>query len=332
MAGPYFSRWTGEEIDDAIGRARFLQTNGGVGSLVMEMESLTGMTTWANQRQMWRDKLTNTLYIYALLVNNTGSTVAANTPLLRVPAMDSDYTDIVLSFLCFVQVSGGNITGYETAHIKYDSLNDYFYICSPIAIPDGSRIVIHGSSKMSQLASGFFSRNLYPSALAADIIDAFFHGYGANTWQMGDFTYSQDVATRLDPTQRATDCTGIIWMAYNSQGIHPKGSVSQTIFSDGIVLSAAPSGEALDLSMGMPGDIIAYEHLEGGVMTFSHCTLYLGNDTVGEMSVNYRDAEGTTVTDGGNTYTITNRKGPYRIPLSAATYKNDYNRYLIRFL
>ena len=297
----------------------------GTGWLTLTANNETGMTLTSNSRA-YREKASSSMNLFLKLTNNTGSTVAAMTPLVSFDGLDILYDTVMIGITATIYKADNSvITTVPT--IYWDSnLNKAAIRLSSYGIADQAVCVISGASPLSISASKLICRGRYPNTLAGEILTHMLNGDAQHPWAPGDFTYSNDYSTRLDPDARATDCSGMIYLAYLLSGMHPsRGNGSHSYWSDGIVLAYADVDEDLDLSNALPGDIIIY-HAPGDRTDITHCTLYAGGDVVYEMAYTYPDAE--------HAIGIQDGKGPYAITSTPAhAYRKDTRgRYLIRVL
>lgn len=295
----------------------------GPGGLTIKVTNATGMTMGA-ESWCYREKANSAMLCYIRLTNNTGSTVAADTTLVTLGDWSVDDTILLRGIAGTVYHSDNTVTTalptlfqdtvLEKASIKFENA----------IIPDGSYVIITGYAPVSATTSPLLARGQYDELLAMRICHAFLHGYNGYSWAPGDFTYSQNAATRLDPSQRATDCSGMVYLAYGSEGLSPgRGSGSDPYWADGIVLAYADVNEDLDVSNALPGDVITYA-FANDPRDMTHCTLYAGGDVCYENAYTYPAAEQAAG--------CVNGQGPYAIPTPASKYRKDRIRYLVRFL
>lgn len=313
---------------------------GGSGTIVFDLIAKTGMTSISTSQYLSRDKLNNKLYCYIMSKNETGESIVANTHLFEIPAIDLSYSSITLRGIMTAVINSDGTWEFGTGFIRKvtDGDTTSYYLTVNIAIPDGANLVMIGECSTSPTVSLLLNKGYYNQSLAEEICDNVLHGTeDYSWWRQGAFQYSNSDSVRLNPTDKKTDCTGIIYMAFQLLGIHPRGSVPKAILPDGMLISHATAGNPLDISLAKAGDIICYKR--SGETSVTHCSLYAGNDTIYEMAQTYPDA-GTPVING-DTYVgqpdqelyITNGYGPYIIPTPASIYRmSNYTRYLVRYL
>ena len=295
-----------------------------------------------------RDKETNRLAVSVALENTGSAAVAANQPLVYLPGFQTGSGNMAMrGVACYVygstgalqSVGAGMLKSVEARRLAADESGrtlpiDYVQaIRATVPVPAGGKVVFLGEMPTSPCRSALLNRGGYDEALGEKICGYFLHGYSADyagtshTWTPGSFTYDNSAgAHRTTPGERRTDCSGMVYTAYMLAGLHPRDSVPENLFSDGMVVAYAPVGQDLDTSLGLPGDVICYENLDSydatDINRITHVGLYAGNDTVYEMAETYPAAENRTA-----------MTGPYAISTPASAYrKSNRARYLVRYL
>jgi hypothetical protein len=332
--------------------------------LVSQPETLFFLNN--NHRRVFHDKKSNT-FVFDVVMVNTGDDIALNAPLFYIPELKSRYDRCMLSADVVVyvydddptQISDRTITKmiYPALFLVKGSGGaeaglDYFCIGS--ALPQNSIIKISGSAPSSQV-QGWINSPFYDADLAQAVCDMALHGPGVagsgiEDWE-GELVYGKDESwdnntwnnKRIDPTSGRTDCSGLVYMAYQLCGPYPQNSVQPSYVTDGILVSYAAAGEKLDLSAARPGDIICYQNTDRSVdrwESWTHCALYVGNNHVVEMAQRYPVEEhalhGGIDMDGTGPYLIQTPADEYR-GYGLQHYDNGNaipkrNRAVVRFL
>lgn len=296
----------------------------GTGILTLNITNVSGMSM-SDQSRVYREKENSSMNVYARFENDTGSEIPASTALMTFDSLDVPQNIAMLGIVATIHNSDGTEL-YRVPYLYWDTNYNKAAIRLGTAIPAGSWLLLAGQAPLSASRSLMICRGNSPATVAGDIANHMLNGVTGNSWAPGDFAYSNSDTTRLDPLARATDCSGMIYLAFKTMGLQPsRGSLSETYWSDGIVLAYADVDEDLDLSNALPGDIIIY-HAPGDRADITHCTLYAGGDVVYEMAYTYPDAE--------HAIGIQDHTGPYAITSTPAhAYRKDTRgRYLVRVL
>ncbi len=303
--------------------------NSGPGILRLRMTSETEMTLV--DPVCYRTKADSTLHINVNMRNNTDADIPADTHLISFDyfiTIDTAESDPdtprranLWGITCIIHETDGTVTAHNP-YLEYVT-GDKTYLALDAAIPVGARVIIMGAAPLSVTKNKVLLRGKHDAALADLICHTFLYGTPTDPWKPGDFTYSNGVH-RLSPSYRESDCSGMTYIAYHENQLRPsRSSVATSYWADGMVIAYAPPDQPLDLSQALPADIICY-HLANDPTRIIHCSLYAGHDVTYEMSSNYTDAENAAGAVDG--------QGPYRINTSASVYKNNYGRYVVRFL
>ena len=316
-----------EQIDNILK----ILGDSGPGLVRMALHSEAGMTLVSPA--IWRTKNDSSLFMSVNFKNSTGADIAADEHLLSFDNITIDTAEVdplaprtvkLWGIMCTFYHDDGTVTSYEP-YLKYVPADLKSYFCIDHAIPQNCRVVVFGKAPLSVTKCDFILRRKHPTRLADDICYAFLHGVPGNEWQEGDFTYSNSASTRTDENARATDCSGMVYIAYHLYNLRPgRAPTATSYFQDGMVLSHAEPDEPLDLTNALPGDLICC-HMRNEPNRIQHCMLYAGDNVVYEMSSQYTQAE----LDAG----AIQGRGPYRIKTPANVYKMErYGRSLVRYL
>lgn len=312
------------ELEQKIRNLSVCQDSG-TGILTLDITNVSGMQMSPLSR-VYREKTTSSFNVFIRFLNNTGSDLAANVALVTFDSVDLPFNIYMNGCVATIHRSDGTEL-VTTPLLYYDNVLEKAAIqLDGYGIQSGATLEISGISPLSSCGSKIICRARYNAAVAGEILSHMLYGTTGDSWQPGNFTYSQDAATRLDPSARATDCSGMIYIAFKTLGMSPgRGDISHSYLSDGMVLAYADVDEDLDLSNARPGDIIIY-HAPGDKLDITHCTLYAGNDVTYEMAYTYPDPEQAAG--------CVNGQGPYAITSTPAhAYRKDSRgRYLIRVL
>ena len=258
--------------------------------------------------------------------NQTGSTIPAGDPLLSFEGFPSDFTAVTLRGMRALLYKSDNSVSTTSVTLKIDSNLNKLVLVLGMSIPDNCLVIVNGYAPVAVTSDAIMCRGMYPEALAQDICNTYLHGTTNDPWYAGSFDYSNDNTQRLDESYRATDCSGMVYIAYKLNGFKPsRGAGARPYWNDGCLIAYADAGEELDLSLARAGDVICYQD-KTNLNSIPHCTLYLGDDTVADMSSEYPARENAAGCIDG--------KGPYHITSTPArTYRNySFNRYVVRFL
>lgn len=315
---------------------------GGNGTLIRNLEAVQEDTSLGQYAQFLQtSKRDNTLNCSIRLRNTSGASIHASTPLIRIKHGKTRYSTVVLPFMTAINVYDPDVSVTDAANrillktitartVWYsDPDSDDAFLRTTYAMPDNSEIAIDGSGSIAGFQN-WFNAPFYDAQLAADLCDYFLNGDGETSWK-GEFRYGtgqEADSVRLNPVNRITDCSGMTYIAYNGMGFHPDYSVQPAYVSDGIFVAYAKAGEKLDVSNARPGDIICYQDPERDANTrqsWTHCSLYVGNDKTYEMADTYPQIE--------REHGAINGYGPFDIYTPASEYRMaNRNRCIVRFM
>lgn len=324
---------------------------GGNGYLVHELSDVNAdLTVGTYHNKVAHSKKDNLIFFDLVLRNATENTIAAQADLFTIKNAFLRYDD------ASTIMTDCDITRYTDDYSVTDLSNRE--VLRPTFVPrlvikkDGddaviriinqirpnSEILIRGVDSTASFQS-WWNAAYYESELANDLCDYFLNGDGDTSWE-GQFEYSNDNAVRTDPVNMKTDCSGMVYIAYKYFGFHPKGTVQPAYVTNGIFIAYAPAGEPLDLSNARPGDIICYQSTEldaDDYDSWTHCTIYAGNNKTYEMALYYPEAETLNgALDGHGPYEIVTGADVYRMTtevnsITGRTNKGR-NRCVVRFL
>lgn len=201
-----------------------------------------------------------------------------------------------------------------------------------------TEIIISGVESIVTFQS-WFNSAFYDSAFAESICDYCLNGDGETSWE-GTFEFSDNNSVRLDPTNLKTNASGIVYIAYDHFGFHPKSSTAAAYLTNGMFIAYAPAGQPLDVSKARPGDMIIYQLPSASAdsyQSWQHVSLYIGNDKVCEMAETYPEAETLNgATDGFGPYEISTPASTYRMTDETNSITSEtlpgYNRCIVRFI
>ena len=330
------------DVEKAVSKAvsayfasqQFAHLHGGAGTLVYNLEAQNGVTlsSVANQNYIARNKATNEFVFNCKATNDTNSIIPAGTPLIRIKPFNCRYlTKVQIAIKPIVISADDERIVSTTTCILQPNAAGYCDISIGYALPaSGGRVEFIGTCSSASMQGKNVNNQFYDETLGTQICNYFLNG--STNW-MGKLNYSQNDDGRLTPeTSGYSDCSGLIYAAYNHFGFHPQNSVQPSYVSNGIPLAYAAVGEPLDTSNAVPGDIICYQNASGDLgdwSSWTHACIYAGNDTVYEMALHYPSGSGGT-----------DNKGPFKILIPASTYRSvtydsknvGRNRMLVRLL
>ena len=96
----------------------------------------------------------------------------------------------------------------------------------------------------------------------------------------GQFTYSNAIASRLDPAQKKSDCSGTIYLAYKQAGFDAFPTNASAIAGYGDIIAYADKNEPLDLSNALPGDVICYDTTSDNNNLINHVAMVTGTNPI----------------------------------------------------
>lgn len=135
--------------------------------------------------------------------------------------------------------------------------------------------------------------------------------------QRGTFTYDNDVYNRTRAAKKATDCSGIIYLAFQAAGLNfvPNYATSQSAY--GAVISVAKAQENIDLSKAKKGDILCFCTGDNGAIVGHVAMCTADGGTFWHQNSSYNNNPGTAL-------------GPQ--PLNTPeSFRNDVARFLVRW-
>lgn len=297
----------------------------GPGWLRLVPKNETGCTVVGDDYIM-RNKHDSSICLSVSFTNSTGSGIAAGDPLLSFENFPADFTAVTLRGARAILYKSDNSVSTTSVTLKYDSGLGKLVLVIGLTIPDGCVCIVSGYAPVSITSDAILCRGMYPAALAHNICNTYLHGTTSDPWGQEDFDYDNNDVYRIDESYRKTDCSGMVYIAYKLNGFKPsRGVGSRPYWNDGCLIAYADAGQKLDLSLARAGDVICYQD-KADLNHVPHCTLYMGDNTVGDMSSNYPATENAAGCIDG--------KGPYHITSTPAdTYRNySFNRYVVRFL
>ena len=295
-------------------------------------------------------KRDNMMYFDLVLRNETENTIASSADLITIKNAFLRYSEsYTMHLLC-------QVTRYTDDYAVTDLSNRVvatcpFYPRVIIAksgndailrivnqIRPNTEIVISGIENTVTFQS-WFNSSFYDSEFAASICDYFLNGDGETSWQ-GTFEFSNDNSVRLDPANLKTNASGMLYIAYDHFGFHPKSSTVAAYVTNGMFVAYAPAGQPLDVSKARPGDMIIYQLPSADAdnyQSWEHASLYIGNDKLCEMAATYPEAETLNgATDGYGPYEISTPASTYRMTNETNSITNEtlpgYNRCIVRFI
>ena len=316
----------GTDTEDLAKKYRQLSKclDSGPGLIRMIPTNISGITFVGDH--IYRFKESSSVMMSCKFTNNTLNDLAANTALLSFESFPADFTAATLRGIRAIVYHADGTVDTTVPVLHFDSGLQKLTLYMDVAIPAGDYAIIAGMAPTSETKDPILCRGMYNYILGQEICHTFLYGTTLDPWMPGDFEYNNNDLYRTDPQYRKTDCSGMVYIAYQAHGFKPsRGATAKPYWSDGIVLAYADKGDKLDTSNGLPGDIICYQS-PSDLNSIPHCTLYAGGDTVYEMSSNYPAKE--------NAAGCIDSQGPYAITTTPASeYRmNTYNRYLVRFL
>lgn len=323
---------------------------GGDGTLIFPPTTVdANLTMSTTHAYIARDKKSNMLHFDIMIRNASANNVTSGTYLFELPYFVSPaYSTVTIRVMSLIfkftndypvtNTSQRVLAGITPAlcYIKRDS--NRAYVTCNFDLPANCEFYLFGSCPDSAMLN-WINSSFYDSDLQDSLCDYYLNGDGLDSWE-GEFSYSNNNSTRLDPDERATDCSGMTYIAYNHFGFHPQNSIEESYLTDGIFVAYAPKDEPLDVSNARPGDIICYQNASADPdkrNSWTHCALYAGNDKVYEMALTYPEAETLRGhIDGYGPYEIYTPASEYRMSTqtNSITGQTNYgrNRCIVRFL
>lgn len=137
------------------------------------------------------------------------------------------------------------------------------------------------------------------------------------TSQRGTYAYDNDVYERTRAANKKTDCSGIIYLAFQAAGLNfvPNYATSQSAY--GAVISAAKASENIDLTQAKKGDILCFCTGDNGAIVGHVALCTADGGTFWHQNSSYNNDPGTSL-------------GPQ--PLNTPeSYRNDVARFLVRW-
>lgn len=137
------------------------------------------------------------------------------------------------------------------------------------------------------------------------------------TSQRGTYAYDNDVYERTRAANKKTDCSGIIFLAFQAAGLNfvPNYATSQSAY--GAVISVAKASENIDLSKAKKGDILCFCTGDNGAIVGHVAMCTADGGTFWHQNSSYNNNPGTAL-------------GPQ--PLNTPdSYRNDVARFLVRW-
>lgn len=323
---------------------------GGDGTLIFEPTNVhEGLTLVSTHQTLSRDKKNNLLRFDVILRNTGDSFITDGEYLLEIPYfIPTAYSSLQLQITANIykfdasepvtDVSNRILTGITPARASIRKNDNRSYITLNFGLPTNCELQLYGTTPDSTLLS-WNNSSFYDSTLQNALCDYFLNGDGGLSWE-GDFDYSNSNDYRLDPANRKTDCSGMTYIAYSHFGFHPQNSIEESYLTDGIFVAYAPAGQKLDISNARPGDIICYQKTDENPdlrESWSHCSIYAGNNTTYEMALHYPERETLAGhLDGKGPWHIATPADEYRMndEVNSITGQTNYgrNRCIVRFM
>lgn len=136
------------------------------------------------------------------------------------------------------------------------SINANGELRTNVALEDGYRLMFSFPVASHNFGNEYDAYPRVPSSTVSAAVSTF------KSYQ-GKYSYSNNIAKRLDPSGNATDCSGAIAMAFRENGVGNFPTYSDSIFGQGRLVSFAQKGEALDISDMQAGDVMVFSEHEG---------------------------------------------------------------------
>lgn len=295
-------------------------------------------------------KRDNMMHFDLVLRNATENTIATNADLITIKNAFLRYSEAyTMHFMCQMTIYTDDYLVTDLTHrvvavppftprVTIVKSGDDAILRIVNQILPNTEIIISGVESTATFQS-WFNSAFYDSAFATDVCGYCLNGDGETSWQ-GTFEYSDDNTVRLDPANLKTNAAGMVYIAYDHFGFHPKSSTPAAYVTNGMFIAYAPAGQPLDVSKARPGDMILYQLPsadEDSYQSWEHVSLYMGLDHVCEMAATYPEAETLNgATDGFGPYAISTPASTYRMSDETNSITGEtlpgYNRCIVRFI
>lgn len=136
------------------------------------------------------------------------------------------------------------------------SINENGELRTNVALENGYRLMFSFPVAAHNFGNEYDAYPRVPSSTVSAAVSTF------KSYQ-GKYSYSNNIAKRLDPSGNATDCSGAIAMAFRENGVGNFPTYSDSIFGQGRLVSFAQKGETLDISDMQAGDVMVFSEHEG---------------------------------------------------------------------